>query len=264
MTKHEPTFSFGKNWEEFIQKHFTEERIAASQEHLLDFLGMTNLEEKTFLDVGCGSGLSSLAAFKASAAQIVSFDVDPFSVKTTRYLRELHGNPENWTVLQGSALDKDFMESLEAADILYSWGVLHHTGSMWEAIQNTMPLVRKGGVFYIALYTTTRLSPFWIQVKKLYNRSPLLVKRTLEGTYIAAFIMSEAIRGKNPFRKIWGNQQGRGMEFLTDVRDWLGGWPYEDATPEEVQNFFEQHHFTMSKVKTGEANTEYLFEPQGF
>lgn len=253
------TFSFGKNWETFVEAHFTPERADISQKHILDFLGLEDLDGKYFLDVGCGSGLSSLAAFRASAARIVSFDVDADSVKTTARLCEMQGNPAYWEVLQGSALDKSFLSTLEPADVLYSWGVLHHTGAMWEAIENTMMLMKSDGVFYIALYTTTPKSDFWIRVKKEYNQTSTFKKRYMELWYVLRFILGCFRRGQNPFSLIRNYRNSRGMDFMTDVRDWLGGWPYEDATAEEVRSFFEKREFKQVRIKTGEANTEYLF-----
>lgn len=253
------TFSFGKNWEKFVETHFTPERVDISRKHILDFLGMSDMTGKYFLDVGCGSGLSSLAAFKAGAARIVSFDVDPCSVKTTAKLCELQGNPKTWTVLQGSALDNKFLATLEPADILYSWGVLHHTGAMWEAIENTMKLMRGDGLFYIALYTTGPKSGYWIRIKKEYNQASSFKKCLMEWGYVLRFILGHLRHGQNPLPEIFNYKKSRGMDFMTDVRDWLGGWPYEDTTVEEVQAFFEKHGFKQVNIKTGEANTEYLF-----
>jgi len=253
------TFSFGKNWEQFVDSKFTDERVEVSKSHILDFLGRGSLEGAYFMDVGCGSGLSSLAAYRAGATRIVSFDVDPFSVKTTQRLREREGNPSSWTVLQGSVLDGEFLATLDPADVLYSWGVLHHTGAMWEAIENAMGLMQPKGVFYVALYTTTPMSDYWIRIKQQYNQSTDFGKRLMEARYVMKFISGQLRARQNPARYILQYKSRRGMEFMTDVRDWLGGWPYEDATVEKVQEFFREHGWVQAKIKTGEANTEYLF-----
>ena len=256
MTDVKASFSFGKNWEEFIERHFTDERVEISKQHILNFLQLDNLEGRYFMDVGCGSGMSSLAAYRAGASRIVSFDVDPYSVKTTQRLREREGSPDHWTVLEGSVLDKDFLATLDPADLLYSWGVLHHTGSMWEAIENAMTLMQPDGIFYIALYTTTPESDFWIRIKKEYNQGSQLKKYQMEAWYIWRFLWGSRFK-QLPY--ILNYKKNRGMEFITDVRDWLGGWPYEDATVEEVQEFFQQRNWKQTDIKTGHANTEYLF-----
>ena len=63
----EKRFAFGSNWHRFIERDFSEARAQAAQLHLLDFLKMTSLQGRRFLDVGCGSGLHSLAALRAGA-----------------------------------------------------------------------------------------------------------------------------------------------------------------------------------------------------
>ena len=255
MSEVNASFSFGKNWEAFVEHYFTDERVDISKQHILDFLELDSLEGRYFIDVGCGSGLSSLSAYRAGASKILSFDVDPYSVKTTQRLREREGNPDHWTVLDGSVLDKEFLATLEPSDLVYSWGVLHHTGSMWEAIENAMTLVSPDGDFYIALYTTTAKSDYWIGIKKEYNQAGKLKKYWMETRHVLGFIKRRLRSGTNPFSHIMNYKNNRGMEYITDVRDWLGGWPYEDATIEEVQAFFQERGWEQTKIKTGEANT---------
>jgi SAM-dependent methyltransferase len=255
-------FGFGKNWDEFVRRAFSEERVRIAREHILRFLELPDLKGKYFLDVGCGSGLSSRAALDAGAERIVSFDCDPDSVRTTERVRQMSGNPPNWTVLQGSVLDEPFVASLEPADIVYSWGVLHHTGRMWKAIENAAGLMRAGGLFYIALYTTTPKSDYWIRIKKKYNGSSAFRKRLMEARHILRHtIFPQLIHGRNPRRLIKNYKSARGMSYFTDVKDWLGGWPYEDAKIEEVLRFCrERLGLELINIATGEANTEYLFK----
>jgi SAM-dependent methyltransferase len=160
------TFSFGKNWEQFVSANFTEERIEIARQHLLNFLETKDLEGKHFLDIGCGSGIHSLAAFKSAARSIVSFDVDPYSVATTKKIHEMYGSPENWQIAQGSILDDNFIRAVELADIVYSWGVLHHTGNLWQAVKNAATFLKPGSIFYIAIYDKTPDTPHWIDIKK--------------------------------------------------------------------------------------------------
>ena len=262
MKKEKITFSFGKNWEEFISRNFSPERVEISRKCILEFLGLSNLSGRYFLDVGCGSGLSSLAALKADAAKILSFDVDPYSVKTTEKLREMEGNPSNWTVLKGSILDKNFLANIDPADIVYSWGVLHHSGKMWEALENTANLMKKDGLLYIALYTTNNKSGYWLKTKKRYNRASTLGKKWMQFTYMVRYtIVPQLFRLKNPLAYIRNYKQSRGMSYLTDLKDWLGGYPYEDAKIEEVFKFCRNKlSLELINIKTGEACTEYLFQ----
>jgi len=257
------TFSFGKNWEQFVRMHFSEERIEIARQHLLNFLDMPDLAGKYFLDIGCGSGIHSLAAFKSSAQRIVSFDVDPYSVATTQKIHEMYGSPANWQIAAGSILEDTFVRTVEPADIVYSWGVLHHTGNLWQAIRNAATFLKPGSIFYIAIYDKTPDTPYWIEIKKKYNRSSRLRKKSMELAYVWKTCIKtfffEGIRQSINYTR--NHKKSRGMEFWTDVKDWLGGWPYEPATQEEVCNFCEGTlGLERIKVKTGEANIEYLFK----
>lgn len=259
-------FSFGKNWETFIRLNFSEERVEITKRHLLDFIGEDDLKDKYFLDIGSGSGIHSLAAYKANAKKIISIDVDPYSVETTKKIRGMHGNPPNWEVLHGSILDSNFISQIKAADIVYSWGVLHHTGNLWQAVRNAASLINAGGLFYIAIYVKDKDTDYWIAIKKKYNRSPLIIKKLMELGYVwRTFLRTTSLTQiKTSISYMRNYKKSRGMEFWTDVRDWLGGWPYEPATMEEMSQFCEKDlKLKMIKVKTGEANIEYLFEKKG-
>lgn len=256
------TFSFGKNWKDFIEFNFTEERIEIAKKHILNFIGLNNLNDKSFLDIGCGSGLHSFAAYLAGAKNILSFDLDIQSVKTTQKLKEKAGNPGNWTILNGSILDENFISKIERADIVYSWGVLHHTGNMWKAIENASKLLKdKNSLFYIALYTTTNKSDYWIKIKKKYNNSGFFGKKILELKYVLkSTILLNILRGRNPVSFIKNYKKDRGMSYFINVKDWLGGYPYEDAKIEEVLKFCRNKlYLELINLSTGEANTEYLF-----
>ena len=262
MSRGGTEFSFGKNWGEFIERYFSEERMEISRKHLLGFLDRSDLQGVAFLDIGCGSGIHSLAAYRSGAMTILGIDVDPHSVETTKRIREWAGNPPNWEVREGSILDPDFIAGIAPADIVYSWGVLHHTGNLWEAVRNAASLVNPGGMFYIALYEKTPQSDHWISVKQKYNRAAPWKKRVMEWVHVynSFFRTWSPFGWFRSFRYIAGYQKSRGMEFWTDVRDWLGGWPYEPATPEEVVSFCERESgLTHLKTKNGEANIEYLF-----
>jgi hypothetical protein len=259
-------YAFGKNWEEFIERHWSEARLEASRAHILGTLKLPHLEGQSFLDIGSGSGLHSLAAFRSGARRIFSFDYDADSVRTTRALREREGSPAHWTVEQGSVLDGDYMRRLEPADVVYSWGVLHHTGQMWKAVLNaTLPLA-KGGLLYIALYTSDIFirptAEYWLDVKQRYNRAGAFGRRLMEWDYVwRTAIFPSLKRGRNPLRLMRG--QTRGMTYWTDVKDWLGGWPMEFAGIAETKRFCAGLGLELLNVNAGEANTEYVFRRRG-
>lgn len=187
----EQRFEFGKNWHDFIQKNYDQEKVAISKNHMLKFMGRENLNGLTFLDIGCGSGLHSMAALQSGVSSVHGFDYDPNSVAATGYVQEQAGNPGNWTVEQGSVLDDAYMERLPMYDMVYSWGVLHHTGEVWHAIKNAAGRVKPGGLFYIALYSAdVQINPppqFWLDVKRKYVSSGWMTRRFMDLWYVWRF-----------------------------------------------------------------------------
>jgi 2-polyprenyl-6-hydroxyphenyl methylase/3-demethylubiquinone-9 3-methyltransferase len=255
------TFSFGENWEGYLAGCFSEERLRIAKDWLLGFLELPDLKGKRFIDVGCGSGLSSLAAHDAGADRLFSFDVDPASVRATTRLRELRKNASHWDVANGSVLDPAYVAGLGTWDIVYSWGVLHHTGRMWDAVRNAATLVRPDGLFYIALYTTDHSSEFWKRIKLRYNRAGRLRKRYMEYAYVWHDLVKPNLFHPGRMRaKVRDYKTKRGMDYMHDVRDWLGGYPFEHARVEEVMRFGQDElGFRLVNLKTGEACTEYMF-----
>src|SRR2546421_2020880 len=169
-------FEFGKNWSRFLAE-LDDRRIARAEESLREMLEITDLRGKNFLDVGSGSGLFSLAA-RRLGARVHSFDYDPRSVACTRELRSRYfADDQEWTIEEGSVLDADYLKSLGSFDVVYSWGVLHHTGEMWRALENAQLPVGAGGKLFIAIYNDTGTqSARWKWIKRKYNELPRLLR----------------------------------------------------------------------------------------
>lgn len=260
-------FRFGRNWQRYLHSYLDPERERIAAESLHDLVG--DVRNKTFVDIGCGSGLFSLCAYRDGAKQVLSFDVDSDSVAATRTLHERMGSPENWRVLHGSVLDSDFVASIGPADVVYSWGVLHHTGDMYKAIGNAASVTAPGGTFVIAIYNrvTGRWldSERWRRIKRAYNRAPRLGQRAMEFVYALYWLAGCAKNRTNPLRIMREYRQSRGMALWTDMVDWLGGYPYEFATPEEIVTFCERScHMRPRKVNrlspVDSGNNEFVFE----
>ncbi len=262
-------FEFGKNWAAFLAV-LDDERIATAVESLKTMLEVDNLEGKSFLDIGSGSGLFSLAARKLGA-RVHSFDFDSNSFACTQELRNRYfPNDPNWRVEQGSALDADYVASLGKFDIVYSWGVLHHTGEMWKALENAEIPTTVGGKLFIALYNDTgSQARRWHWIKKTYCRLPGILKTpfaiAVSAPDEAKKIASSLIRLKlNEYIHSWTRyKNGRGMNRWHDIIDWVGGYPYEVATVDEVFEFYKARGFHLTKVTTGGVGlgcNEFVFE----
>lgn len=246
-------FQFGKNWMVFA-KSVDEERIKLAEDSLKAMLKVNDLVGKRFLDVGCGSGLFSLAARRLGAV-VHSFDYDPDSVACTRELKQRFlVRDEFWTIEHGSVLDTTYLDQVGKFDIVYSWGVLHHTGAMWKAMENITTPVSEKGLLFISIYNHQQfLSSYWRCVKRLYNVAPKLIKKILEIGFYIYFVLGlfifDILRLRNPLNRHSGRGR-RGMRIFNDIVDWIGGWPFEVATPEEIFRFYRDKGFFLAEMKT--------------
>lgn len=253
-------FRFGKNWRRYLRV-LNEERIHEAEQGLCRLLGMETLSGLRLLDIGSGSGLHSLAARRLGAV-VRSFDNDPDSVACTATLRaRCFGDDPYWRVEEGSVLDTEYLASLGRFDIVYAWGVLHHTGDMWQAMANVLPLVDNGGKLFIAIYNDCgSVSRRWLVRKRRYNRLPRVL-RPLYFTAVWVPVEIASLAAHVRWRKTrayfsqWTEyKRNRGMSRLHDMIDWLGGYPYEFADAADIVSFHERHGFKLVKL---EENTGY-------
>ena len=264
----EQRFAFGENWKAFLTT-LDEERISHAIESLRTMLRQQSLIGKRFLDIGCGSGLFSLAAHRLGAS-VLSIDYDHDSVGCTQQMREQFGdNSPAWSIQQGSVLDEALIESLGQFDIVYSWGVLHHTGDLWRAIELASTLVAPGGQFFIAIYNDQgRASRRWLKIKQIYHRLPRWLRPVwvvlIAGIYELKFAAARLARLNNPlpFADWRAKKKDRGMSAWHDWVDWIGGLPFEVATPDQVVRSLADKGFvleTQTSVGKGWGCNEFVF-----
>ena len=245
-------FEFGANWAKFLSV-VNEERIVRAEKSLAQLVP-GNIEGKRFLDLGSGSGLFSLAA-RRRGALVHSFDYDPQSVACTQEMRRRFSPDESeWVIQQGSVLDLNFLSSLGKFDIVYSWGVLHHTGAMWQALENAATLVADGGTLVVAIYNDQgKTSRRWKRLKKAYCGASRPVKFGLAlGTCVVSWWrrwVKDLVRLR-PFQSWRDVYSQRGMSAWHDVIDWVGGYPFEVAKPEEIFDFYHQRGFRLELMRT--------------
>lgn len=256
-------FNFGVNWKNYLSV-LDERRIAEAEKCLADMLDC-DLHGKSFLDIGSGSGLMSLAARRMGAI-VHSFDYSSESVDCARELKHrFFPEDANWHIERGDILDPAFLSTLSRYDVVYAWGVLHHTGDMWQALANVSPLVAPGGSLFIAIYNDQGgASRRWTTLKRLYNQAPTPVRRLMEGyaflrlwtwTFVRDTLAGTPLKSWNAYYR------SRGMSAWHDVVDWIGGYPFEVATPERIFDFFRQKGYRLERLTTciGSGCNQYVF-----
>lgn len=262
-------FGFGKNWQDYI-RDLDESRIKRAEQSLRDMTGLDSFAGKNFLDIGCGSGLFSLAA-RRLGAKVTSFDYDRDSVAAAKGVKEKFSPDDSaWQIARGDVLDPQYMAGLGRFDIVYSWGVLHHTGNMHKAFDRAAMAVKPDGLLFIAIYNDEgRYSRMWLGVKKFYNLLPndhlkkamvISIAALLETRMAAGRILS--LKDPLPRWKERDAQSLRGMSVWHDYVDWVGGLPFEVAKSDEIFRFFRDRGFELENMTTvgrGHGCNEFLF-----
>lgn len=231
LLKADSHFEFGKNWDDY-SRLIDEDAIAEAERGILNLIPAEAIKGSTWLDIGSGSGLHSLAAARLGAREITALDIDKDSVATTRKVLAAHG-------VKATVMDRSVfgIDDLGLFDIVYSWGVLHHTGAMWRAVKAAAERVAPGGLFVIALYQKTPMCGAWTAEKRLYTAAPEGVRKIIRSAYKSLFKLALKATGRSPKAYEDNYKSSRGMNWDHDIHDWLGGYPYESSTPEETRKF---------------------------
>jgi SAM-dependent methyltransferase len=237
-TGEERRFGFGDNWLDFA-RDLSAGQIAEAERSIRNLLQRDSLAGLRFVDIGSGSGLFSLAA-RMLGARVHSFDFDVASVLCTARLRDQHflGDPD-WTVEQGSILDRSYVRKLGTFDVVYSWGVLHHTGAMHDALQAAAAMVAPGGLFAFALYHRTLMCGPWRWEKRWYAGASPAAQRRARAMYTALLRLRFSLAGGDFESYVANYGSMRGMHFTHNVHDWMGGYPYESISSSEVETLMQ-------------------------
>jgi len=259
-------FRFGENWDRFTEL-IDEDRIAQAEVSLSRLLEGESLAGRSFLDIGSGSGIHSLAAINLGCEPVFAVDIDDASVKATRRTLSSFASHARWECRQGSVFDLE--SEIGTFDVVYSWGVLHHTGSLVEALSAAVRFLKPGGLAVFALYRKTPLCGFWALEKRWYSGTSSYLQAVARGIYISLFWLGLLVTGRSIRRYIQEYPvRNRGMDFYRDVHDWLGGYPYESVSHEWLKTFLESQGLSEERSFVrkpglgllGTGNDEYVFK----
>ncbi|MFA6531035.1 MAG: 50S ribosomal protein L11 methyltransferase [Candidatus Micrarchaeia archaeon] len=240
---------FGENWSDYV-KNIDDSTIEEAKKSLLRYLPSEDWQNKVFVDIGCGSGIFSLAALKLGASLVISIDLDDKSINATNFVRSKYGKDygdDSWEVRQGSILDEALVNEIQGVgDIVYAWGSLHHTGNMKLAIKNACRIVKPNdGFLILAIYNHAISSERWLGIKKTFAGLPNLLKTPVELAYASAVTL-----GYVAYRRTLNLKKDRGMDVFHDAIDWMRGYPYEYACVDEIEEFVEKEKFEIISTPT--------------
>lgn len=241
----ESHFAFGKNWLDYTKK-IDEIKISQAVADLQRLSGCERFDGLSFLDIGCGSGLHALAAIRMGASRVQGVDIDSDSVAAARDTLKRFA-PEADTSFDVVSVFDMRTETHGGFDIVYSWGVLHHTGDMYRALANAARLVRPGGIFLVALYRKTPFCGVWAVIKRWYSNASPESQRRARAVRIGVQRLVKRMQGQSLDDYIRNYGMCRGMDYYNDVHDWMGGYPYESITPQDCQAFFRNLDFRLDR-----------------
>lgn len=250
------SFTFGANWLAY-SRLLDASRVNAATQSVKDLLGVSDLNGLTAVDIGAGSGLFTIAMMRLGASSVLALDRDPACVTAIAANVRRFVDPAvvcRVEVRQADVLDPSTLPR-SRFDVVYAWGSLHHTGAMWPAIENAASLSADRGLFAVALYNRTFFTRGWLAVKQLYNGAPAFVRIAMVAGLCGVRAGGRLAAGKPITRA------ERGMSVWYDAVDWLGGLPYEAASPAEVEQRITSLRFEplRSRLTRRHGCNEFVF-----
>lgn len=254
-------FDFGENWAEFSKNALTSEQVEGAKASFRDLIADTGIElnQNSFVDIGFGQGLSLLTATEMGA-KTVGCDINPKCGQVLKANQRFFPTVEieSLPLVIGSILKSETVAKLmknrplpsSKYHIVHSWGVLHHTGEMWKAIDHASNLVEDNGFFILAIYNRHWSSKAWLGIKAFYNAVPSFLQKIMNYLFFPIIFLAKfAVTGRNPMKK------ERGMNFFYDIVDWVGGYPYEYASRKEIDDYLKPKGFECVKFIEPSAPT---------
>ena len=217
---------------EFYKDHWTEYPLELQGviQHLTE-LFPEGVKGKKVLDAGSGSGMVSIA-FAVMGASVTGVDITSKCIENGRKRAKAFGVECRFVQSDLTMLDlhEDF-------DIIYSWGVLHHTADAKASFFRLVEHLRPGGEIIIAVYLRTAFSSFWNFSRVFYQSSPGFAKTAFRRSASVLLNGYDAVR-KALMKKERYMLRGTSNEEL--VNDWFGVPHRTFHTYTEVYEWFRE------------------------
>src|SRR3990172_12923966 len=114
---------------------------------ILDFAEFDKYRGKKVLEIGVGLGTDH-QRFAEAGADLYGIDLTKRSIGHVRYRFQVMGLSSNLSV--GDAENLDFSDDM--FDLVYSWGVIHHSPDTAKAAKEIMRVLKAGGEFKVMVY----------------------------------------------------------------------------------------------------------------
>jgi ubiquinone/menaquinone biosynthesis C-methylase UbiE len=151
---------------------------------------------KIVLELGCGIGVD-LLEFAKNGAKVTGLDLTPKHLELAQKLFDTYGHKA--TFIQGDA--ENLTLPSESVDVVYSFGVLHHTPNIDKAIAEIHRVLKPGGQAIVGLYHKNSWN-YWVNVVLLlgiFQRK--LFKMSVNGILSSNIEVSHS--GARPLVKVY-------------------------------------------------------------
>jgi ubiquinone/menaquinone biosynthesis C-methylase UbiE len=218
-------------WTEYIPEY------EASEKHWEIFYAAEEVQGKSILDAGCGTGIFSIIFANKGADQVTGIDISEGSLHTAQSLKEKFG-------LKNAEFEKQDMLALpfpdRSFDIVWAWGTVHHTTDPFKAIDELIRVLKPSGSILLAIYKRTRLTFIHEIIRKILVRTPRKTWKVL--AKILAIFLSPVIF---LLKKREKSRKGEKLEEL--IIDWYFVPIRHYYKPGEIKNYLEERGFSVEK-----------------
>jgi ubiquinone/menaquinone biosynthesis C-methylase UbiE len=138
-----------------------EQRKYFIEPHIPQFAEFPRWRDKRVLEIGCGIGTDTMN-FARNAASVTAVDLSEKSLEMARKRAEVYGLTGRIRFFHGSAEQLDQIMPPETFDLIYSFGVIHHTPHPDRVLEQVRKYVHPGSTAKIMVYHRRSWKVFWI------------------------------------------------------------------------------------------------------